>query len=140
VAPDHGLLNDLITPDQAETVNTYIEQVSRTSERQRLADEDKTGVFTGSYAVHPLTGEKLPIWIGNYVLSTYATGAVMGVPGHDSRDWDFATKYTLPKVFILEADTDKAVYEEGLRLVNSSQFDGMTAIEAKKAISILMVA
>lgn len=105
-------------------------------------DAPKLGMFTGSYAIHPLTGERVPIWIANYVLYEYGTGAVMAVPTHDQRDWDFAKKYHLPmklvvqnkaKSLVLE-DMDKAYDADGY-LVNSGEFDGLTSKEGREAIT-----
>ena len=97
LAPEHPLVADLTTEEHREAVEAYVDQARRTSEIDRLStDTDKTGVFTGSYAVNRLNGEKVPIYIGDYVLMTYGTGAVMGVPAHDARDFVFAQKYRLP--------------------------------------------
>ncbi|MGB9809890.1 MAG: class I tRNA ligase family protein, partial [Caldanaerobacter sp.] len=94
LAPEHELVDLITTEEYRDAVEEYKEYAKKQSEIERLSTEkEKTGVFTGAYAIHPLTGEKLPIWIADYVLVTYGTGCVMGVPGHDERDYEFATKY-----------------------------------------------
>jgi leucyl-tRNA synthetase len=123
-------------------VTEYQEQARRSSEIDRLSVvREKTGVFTGSYAVNPINGEKIPIWIADYVLATYGTGAVMAVPGHDQRDWEFATKYKLPVKPVIvpegktEVDISKAAYEDYGRLVNSAEFNGLSSKEAINQIT-----
>src|ERR1035438_7490752 len=98
LAPEHKLVDALTTPTQCQAVEAYITEVAKKSdlERTELAKE-KTGVFTGGYALNPVNGEKIPIWIADYVLSSYGTGAIMAVPGHDTRDFEFATKFDLPR-------------------------------------------
>ena len=97
IAPEHPLLARLTTPEQAEAVGEYCQGAARKSDLDRtdLAKE-KTGVFTGSYAINPVNGEAIPIWVADYVLISYGTGAIMAVPAHDTRDFDFAQKYDLP--------------------------------------------
>ncbi len=111
--------------------------MAKRSELERLTSTEKTGAFTGAYAEHPLTGNKLPIWISDYVLATYGTGAVMAVPGHDTRDFEFAQKFELPIPRVIEsideADSELPFTEYG-KLVNSGEFDGLTSEEAKQAI------
>ncbi|MCH8890747.1 MAG: leucine--tRNA ligase, partial [Myxococcales bacterium] len=97
LAPEHPLVEKIATPEQRSEVERYVEATARRSERARIADaKEKTGVFTGAMAAHPVTGAPLPIWIADYVLATYGTGAVMAVPGHDQRDYEFAKRLDLP--------------------------------------------
>src|ERR1700732_3922251 len=97
VAPEHEIVPKIVSPDQRAAVDAYIERTKVETEIERLSTEhEKTGVFSGAYAINPFTKERIPIWIADYVLATYGTGAIMGVPGHDARDFEFATKYRLP--------------------------------------------
>lgn len=143
VAAEHPIIEKLIAgKDTADAVHEFVNKVRRQSEIDRTSSEtEKEGIFTGAYAVNPFNGERVPIWITNYVLYEYGTGAVMGVPTHDERDWVFATKYNLPKKLVinnpegtlkLEAMTD-AYIDDGV-LINSGEFTGMTVTDAKKAI------
>ena len=140
LSPEHPLLNTLTSPEHEKDVFLYIDATSKKSDLERtdLAKE-KTGVFTGSYALHPLTGEKLPIWISDYVLSSYGTGAVMAVPFHDERDWDFALKFSLPKKRVVESvkgsfKEDECFVDEG-QLVNSFDANGLSTKDAKAFIA-----
>lgn len=138
LAPEHELVDLITTEGYKEAVEEYKEYAKKQSEIERLSTEkEKTGVFTGAYAIHPLTGEKLPIWIADYVLVTYGTGCVMGVPGHDERDYEFATKYNLPIKRVIKGvgDVDDSLpfVEYGI-LVNSEEFTGMTSEEARVKI------
>jgi leucyl-tRNA synthetase len=141
LAPEHSLVADLTTEEHREAVEAYIDQARRTSEIDRLSTEtDKTGVFTGSYAINRLNGEKVPIYIGDYVLMTYGTGAVMGVPAHDSRDFVFAQKYRLPVRIVVApiswdgSELTEAYLGDGF-MTNSGAYDGMTDEEGIEAIS-----
>ena len=97
LAPEHPLVEPLTTPDRRAEVEAYVDQARRQTEIERMATEnEKTGVFIGSYCRQPYNGERVPIYVGDYVLATYGTGAVMGVPAHDERDFEFAQKYGLP--------------------------------------------
>ena len=97
LAPEHPLVDKLTTPSSAQAVSDYQFQASRQSEIERLAtDKEKTGVFTGAYAINPVNGARIPIWIADYVLMGYGTGAIMAVPAHDERDFAFAIKFGLP--------------------------------------------
>jgi leucyl-tRNA synthetase len=103
LAPEHDLVKKITTPEQRESVEAYIEQASRKSDLERTdLAKDKTGVFTGAYAINPVNGQKVPIWIADYVLGHYGTGAIMAVPGHDQRDWEFAQKFGLPIVEVVQ--------------------------------------
>jgi leucyl-tRNA synthetase len=146
IAFDHPLLEQLIAGRaEAAHVRAFIDDIKDKSELERTQLMDKLGVFSGAHAKHPLTGERVPIWVTNYVLSSYGTGAVMGVPGHDQRDFEFARKYRLDiKTVIRPADAlgfavhDAAYVEDGV-LVNSAEFDGMTSAQARRAIAELLV-
>ncbi len=97
IAPDHPRVTDFITPDHEKECHKYIKKAQSESDQERTNEKkEKTGVFTGSYVINPYNGEKVPVWIADYVLGNYGTGAVMAVPAHDERDWDFAKKYELP--------------------------------------------
>ncbi|WP_039767652.1 leucine--tRNA ligase [Caldicellulosiruptor sp. F32] len=142
LAPEHPLTKEIIAgkPQEKECLE-FIEKMQYLNEIERTSTEtEKEGRFTGGYAIHPLTEEKLPIWIANYVLVDYGTGAVMGVPAHDQRDFDFAKKYNLPiKVVIKGDEVDiqnvQSAYEgEGI-LINSGKFDGLKNTEAMKKIT-----
>jgi len=140
LAPEHPLTRSVTTSDQQAAVEAFIQEVSAQSELERTAeDKPKRGIPTGGMAVNPFTGEEIPIWIADYVLYEYGTGAVMGVPAHDARDFKFAKEKNLPiKVVIVpEGDASTqlaAAYTEPGIVVNSSQFDGMASTEAKQAI------
>ena len=139
LAPEHPLAQHLAHGDARETVSAYIAEAVKKSEIERTNDtKDKTGVFTGSYAINPATGERIPIWVADYVLGGYGTGAVMAVPAHDERDAAFAEKYELPIVTVIERpdddpDTDQCYHGEGV-LVNSGAFDGMRSEDAREQI------
>jgi len=141
LAPEHPLVEKLTTTEQKPEVEKYIDQARRQSEIERLSTEkEKTGVHTGTYAINKLNGERVPILVGDYVLLTYGTGIVMGVPAHDQRDFEFATKYGLPiKVVIAPVDYDsgpltEAYIDEG-RQINSEQFDGLSSSEGWQRIA-----
>ncbi|MED3322140.1 leucine--tRNA ligase [Bacillus thuringiensis] len=132
LAPEHALVAEITTADQKEAVEAYINSVKMKSdlERTELAKE-KTGVFTGAYAVNPVNGEKLPIWIADYVLATYGTGAVMAVPAHDERDYEFASVFNLSmKEVVKGGDITKEVYTGDGAHVNSAFLDGLNKEEA----------
>lgn len=138
LSPENPLVDEIVSAEQKEAVENYKEEAKKQSdiERQSISRE-KTGVFTGAYAIHPLTGKEVPIWVGDYVLATYGTGAVMAVPAHDERDFAFAEKFNLPINRVIEAkdgsETNLPFCEHGI-LVNSGEFDGLTTDEAKEKI------
>lgn len=137
LAPEHALVDQIVSDEQRAAVLAYQGQVAKRSELERLTTTEKTGAFTGAYAEHPLTGDKLPILIADYVLATYGTGAVMAVPGHDTRDFEFAEKFNLPipRVITGVGDVDDALPFTGYgTLVNSGEFDGLTSDQAKQAV------
>lgn len=133
IAPEHPLVGKLTTPEQKAKVEEYLDKAKHKSDLERtdLAKE-KTGVFTGSYAINPINGKKLPIWIADYVLISYGTGAIMAVPAHDERDWEFAKKFGLPIIEVLKGDVDvqeKPWTEDGIH-VNSDWLDGLNKKDA----------
>ncbi|MFR5662747.1 MAG: leucine--tRNA ligase, partial [Limosilactobacillus mucosae] len=136
LAPELDLVNELTTPEHKAEVEAYKETTSRRSDLERTdLNKDKTGVFTGAYAINPVNGEKLPIWISDYVLASYGTGAVMAVPAGDQRDWDFAKKFNLPiKPIIKDVDISEAAYAGDGEHINSGFVDGMKIKEAKTAM------
>ena len=139
LAPEHPLARTLLTDETRELVENYIDDAVKKSEIERSNDtKEKTGVFSGSYAINPATGQKIPIWIADYVQGGYGTGAVMGVPAHDDRDFAFAEKFELPVVEVIERpeddiDTDACYHGEGV-LVNSGAFDGTRSEDAREQI------
>ncbi|MCS6130538.1 UNVERIFIED_ORG: leucine--tRNA ligase [Clostridium botulinum] len=138
LAPENKLVDELTLPQYKEAVEKYKEEASKQSDIERQSSSrEKSGVFTGSYAINPINGKEVPVWIADYVLATYGTGCVMAVPAHDERDFAFASKFNLPieRVITDKQDNEPALpfCEHGI-LVNSGQFDGLTTDEAKKAI------
>jgi leucyl-tRNA synthetase len=132
LAPESEYVSQVVTPEQQAEVNTYLEAVKRRTERERIADRKVTGVFTGSYAVNPVNGENIPIWISDYVLAGYGTGAIMAVPAHDSRDYAFAKHFNLPIIPLIEgADVSEESFDakEGI-MINSGFLNGLTVKEA----------
>jgi leucyl-tRNA synthetase len=137
LAPEHPLVPKVTTEEQRSAVDAYIEAVSGRSERARLADvSEKTGVFTGATAEHPVTGARLPIWIADYVLASYGTGAVMAVPAHDNRDYDFARSFELPIVEVVAGgDIAQAAFVDDGVCVHSDFLDGLSTPDAKRAMA-----
>jgi len=153
LAPEHPLVLKITTPSQRNVVEAYMEEAASKSDLERTdLAKDKTGVFTGAYAINPVNGERIPIWISDYVLISYGTGAIMAVPAHDSRDWDFAKKFSLPIVQVVAQPEEIAANEssdpascdftrepesyfdgDGIA-VNSGQFNGLTTAEFKERV------
>lgn len=135
LAPEHHLVDDLTTPEQFEAVSEYKEKSKQKSQFERTEmNKDKTGVFTGSYCINPFNGDKVPVWIGDYVLASYGTGAVMAVPAHDERDYEFAKKYHLEIKQSIKPKNEKEIegcFTEYGILINSGAFTGFTTEEAK---------
>ena len=143
LAPEHPLVPEITTVSQRDTVDAY---VTRTAKQdlvaRKVTEKEKTGVFTGAYARNPATGKDIPIWIADYVLMEYGTGAIMAVPGHDERDFQFAEKFDLPIVRVVAGEGDDAstplaeayVVSDGGRLVNSGRFDGVSVDEGKRQV------
>ncbi|MCR4325179.1 MAG: leucine--tRNA ligase [Candidatus Curtissbacteria bacterium] len=148
LAPEHPLLSKLTTTKYEERVNKYIKQAQRKSELERTSlEKKKTGVFTGSYVINPVNGKEVPVWVSDYVIGTYGTGAVMGVPGSDIRDFHFAEEYDIEVIRVIGSKvgeqsqvlTEKDVLEEGY-IVNSGQFDDLASPEiANEKISEFLV-
>lgn len=135
LAPEHEMVGDLVTDAQRDEVNKYIVAAGAKTDVDRLENRDKTGVFTGSYATNPVNGEKLPIWVADYVLMGYGTGAIMAVPAHDQRDWEFAKKFGIDiKEVIAGGDVAQEAFVGDGELVNSDLLDGMRVNEAKQVI------
>lgn len=140
-APEHELISEIVTPDKKQEVDAYIKKAQSTSsiERQRL-DKEKTGVFTGAYAINPVNNEKVPIWISDYVLIDYGTGAIMAVPAHDERDFGFAQKFDIPIIEVIYSENATRDKEGNLleahagdgKYVNSDFLDGLSVQEGKK--------
>ena len=140
LSPEHPLVERITTDEQRESVRAYQAVTRKKSDLERTdLGKEKTGAFTGAFAVNPVNGEKTPIWIADYVLATYGTGAIMAVPAHDQRDWEFATKFGLPiKPVVRPTDGStpedgKAFCDEGVN-INSGMIDGLPTAEAKKKI------
>lgn len=132
LAPEHELVNVIASADQKAAVEAYVDQASRKSDLERTdLAKDKSGVFTGAYAINPVNGAQVPIWIADYVLGGYGTGAIMAVPGHDERDWEFAQKFDLPIIEVVEGgNVAEAAYTGDGKLVNSDFLNGMSTVEA----------
>ena len=138
LAPEHPSVDKLTKPEQAEAVNGYVAAAKNKSNVDRMQDKEKHGAFTGSYAVNPLNGKKLPIWISDYVLADHGTGAIMCVPAHDSRDFDFAKKFGLPIIQVIAkdgkevSDLQEAYTETEGVMIHSGEWDGMDAKKCKE--------
>lgn len=132
LAPEHELVKEVTTQEKQEAVEAYVKSVATKSELERTSlNKEKSGVFTGGYVEHPITGEALPIWIADYVLASYGTGAVMAVPAHDDRDYEFATSYELPIVKVIEGKTEgSGAFTGDGKHINSDFINGMTNDEA----------
>jgi len=144
IAPEHPMLEALITgKPQADAVRAFCQRVMREDKAARTDEkQEKEGVFTGAYAINPLNNEKVPVWVGNFVLMEYGTGAIMSVPAHDQRDYEFAKKYGLPIRVVIQnpgrdliAGTMKQAYVEDGVMANSGTFDGLTNTAAKEKIA-----
>ena len=134
LAPENLLARTITSPEQIPAVDAYVQNAARLSERDRRAGaDDKTGVFTGAFAVHPLTGEALPIWIADYVLGSYGTAAVFGCPAHDERDFQFARKFGLPVVQVIGGgDISQGAHTGGGGMINSHFLNGLDVSSAKR--------
>jgi leucyl-tRNA synthetase len=136
LAPEHPLVSLVTTDDQLDEVTEYVETTSSRSDLDRTSAKEKTGVFTGGYAIHPLTGEKVPIWVGDYVLGSYGTGAVMAVPAHDERDYEFAQKFNLEIKWVVKPiegvhDPESGAFTAFGVAINSGEFDGLGTQDAR---------
>ena len=138
LAPEHAMAKELATDETREAVEKYIYDASMKSNVDRLQDKEKTGVFTGSYAINPLNGKKTPIWLSDYVLADYGTGAIMCVPAHDDRDFEFAKKFDIPIIQVIAKDgkeienMTEAYTEASGTMINSGEWNGMESAVLKK--------
>ncbi len=140
LAPEHPLLKEIVTDDHKEEVAHYIEEAKSKSDLLRTAlAKEKTGVFTGAYAINPINGKKIPVYVADYVLGAYGTGAVMAVPAHDDRDFEFAKKHNLPIVRVLIGGDDSKAFTEDGKHIASSYADGLDIAGAKKVITEKLV-
>ncbi len=144
LAPEYAHLAGLVKPEYKETVDKYCFDASVKSSVDRMTDKEKTGAFTGSYCINPVNGKEIPIWVADYVLADYGTGAVMCVPAHDERDFAFAKKFDLPIIPVIKPldgklpeELEGAFAGEGV-VINSGDWDGMTVTEAKQKVPFLM--
>lgn len=137
LAPEHDLVDKITSADQREAVKAYQDQAARKSDLERTdLAKDKTGVFTGAYAINPVNGAKVPIWIADYVLAGYGTGAIMAVPGHDSRDWEFAKQFGLPIIEVVQGGkVEEEAYSGSGAHVNSGFLNGLDNEEAIQAMN-----
>ena len=138
LAPESAYVNMVTTDDHRAEVEAYIEETKRKTERERMIDKKMTGVFTGAYAVNPLTGKKIPVWVSDYVLAGYGTGAIMAVPAHDSRDYAFARRFDLPIIPLIEGcDVSEQSFDaKSGRMINSASEDlNLNGMEVKDAIA-----
>ncbi|MBD5283194.1 MAG: leucine--tRNA ligase [Bacteroides sp.] len=138
LAPESKYLDSLVAPEQRAAVDAYLDEVKHKTERERQMDKKVTGVFTGSYAINPLTGKEIPIWVSDYVLAGYGTGAIMAVPAHDSRDYAFARKFDLPIVPLIEgADVSEESYDakEGIVINSCGPELDLNGLQVKEAIA-----
>ncbi len=136
LAPEHELLKKIVTEDRKEAVKEYAREAGAKSELERQENKDKTGVFTGAYAINPANQEKVPIWVSDYVLISYGFGAIMAVPAHDERDFEFAKKFGLKmKEVVSGGNLENNAYSGDGKLINSGKFDGLYSQQAKKDIT-----
>ena len=137
LAPEHPLVSQLVNADTRQAVEAYVMAAQQKSDVERQENKDKTGVFTGSYAINPVNGQKVPIWVADYILGGYGTGAIMAVPAHDERDLEFAEKFDLPVVQVIEKpenSADAGCYTGEGELINSGDFDGLRSEEAREQV------
>ena len=136
LAPEHKLLKKITAEDQKKIVGNYIYQASTKSDLERQENEkNKTGVFTGAYAINPISKDKIPIWISDYVLVSYGTGAIMAVPAHDERDYDFAKKFDLKITEVIKTPSKEKCYTGDGKMINSGKYDGIDNIDFKKIVT-----
>ncbi len=134
LAPEHELVKNLIKKNKLEEYKKFKNKVSKQNERDRISKE-KIGMFTGSYAINPITNEKIPIYLANFVLLGYGTGAIMSVPGHDKRDFEFAKKYNLKVKYVIDGENNAGVINGDGTIINSDKYNGLSSIEFKKQIT-----
>jgi leucyl-tRNA synthetase len=135
LAPEHELVGQITLDSQKAEIDAYVAIATKKTDVERQENKEKTGVFTGAYAVNPVNGTKVPIWIADYVLTGYGTGAIMAVPAHDERDHEFAEKFDLPVIRVVKNDApdDECSHEEGV-MMNSAEYDGMPSADAREKI------
>ena len=135
LAPEHELVRTITTDDKRDEIEAYITEAAKKSELERQENKEKTGVFTGAYAINPINGAKVPVWVADYVLTGYGTGAIMAVPAHDERDHEFAERFELPIIRVVKNDAadDECSHDEGV-MMNSSSYDGTPSQEAREKI------
>lgn len=138
LAPEHAIIKEITTPEYKDAMEKYVYDASTKSNVSRMTDKEKTGVFTGAYGINPLNGAKTPIWVSDYVLADYGTGAIMCVPAHDDRDFEFAKKFDLPIIQVIskdgkETELTEAYTESGI-MINSGEFNGMKSEDAKAKV------
>jgi leucyl-tRNA synthetase len=135
IAPENAIVSKLTTSEYKKQVAEYVDATkSKTDLNRKDLQKDKTGVFTGSYVINPISNEKIPVYVADYVLNSYATGIVMGVPGHDQRDYEFAQKYHLPVKFIIETQDKTKANEEDGKHINSRLINGKNIKESSNII------
>ena len=135
LAPEHPLVKELVSPEQKEAVEAYLDSIKSKSDMERTElNKEKTGVFIGRYAINPINGKKVPIYAADYVLASYGSGAVMAVPTHDQRDYEFAKKHGLEMIQVLEGDVSTSAFEGDAPHINSDFINGMNIADAKKAV------
>ena len=139
LTPEHPIVKDITTAEYKDAMDKYCYEASTKSNVSRMTDKEKTGVFTGSYGINPLNGAKTPIWVSDYVLADYGTGAIMCVPAHDDRDFEFAKKFDLPIIQVISKDGKEVenlteAYTEPGIMINSNEFNGMKSEDAKKKV------
>ena len=139
LSPEHPIVKEITTAEYKDAMDKYCYEASTKSNVSRMTDKEKTGVFTGSYAINPLNGAKVPIWLSDYVLADYGTGAIMCVPAHDDRDFEFAKKFDLPIIQVISKDGKEVenlteAYTEPGIMINSNEFNGMKSEDAKKKV------
>ncbi|MCI1245162.1 MAG: leucine--tRNA ligase [Bacilli bacterium] len=140
LAPEHPLVEAITAKERKGEVSAYVAAAARKSDLLRTSlSKEKTGVFTGAYAINPISGREIPLYVADYVLGSYGTGAVMAVPAHDARDYAFAKRYGLPLIQVLEGDLSKGAYEGDGKHINSSYADGLNIAEAKRRITAELV-
>ena len=139
LAPEHKMVDSLTTEEYKDQIINYVDKTAKKSELERQENEkNKTGVFTGSFATNPISGEKIPIWISDYVLSSYGTGAIMAVPAHDERDYEFALKFKLEIIEVIKNDTDEKCYTGGGIVINSGDYNGIENEKFKKIVTEIL--
>ena len=139
LAPEHKMVESLTTEEYKDQIINYVDKTAKKSELERQENEkNKTGVFTGSFATNPISGEKIPIWISDYVLSSYGTGAIMAVPAHDERDYEFALKFKLEIIEVIKNDTDEKCYTGDGIVINSGDYNGIENEKFKKIVTEIL--